>query len=64
MQYRNKKFSNVSDDNFNKLNSLALYKDREAFEFKNGWTDLVYSLGKDIEDLCKLTNCELPLIHK
>ncbi|MCT7523088.1 hypothetical protein N5T57_09145 [Aliarcobacter cryaerophilus] len=64
MQYRNKKFSNVSDDNFNKLNSLALYKDRVAFEFKNGWTDLVYSLGKDIEDLCKLTNCELPLIQQ
>ncbi|MCT7515014.1 hypothetical protein [Aliarcobacter cryaerophilus] len=64
MQYRNKKFSNVSDDNFNKLNSLALYKDTVAFEFKNGWTDLVYSLGKDIEELCKLTNCELPLIQQ
>ncbi|MCT7540371.1 hypothetical protein N5T82_11020 [Aliarcobacter cryaerophilus] len=64
MQYQNKKFSDVSYDNFNKLNSLALYKDRVAFEFKNGWTDLVYSLGKDIEDLCKLTNYELPLIQQ
>ncbi|MFY9101071.1 hypothetical protein OZY48_08505 [Aliarcobacter cryaerophilus] len=64
MQYRNKKFSNVSDDNFNKLNSLALYKDKVAFEFKDGWNDLVYELGKDIEDLCKLANCELPLIQQ
>ena len=64
MQYQNKKFSDVSDDNFNKLNSLTLYKDTVAFEFKNGWTDLVYNLGKDIEDLCKLTNCELPLIQQ
>ncbi len=64
MQYQNKKFSDVSDDNFNKLNSLTLYKDTVAFEFKNGWTDLVYDLGKDIEDLCKLTNCELPLIQQ
>ena len=46
--YQNKKFSNVVDDNFNKLNSLALYKDKVAFEFKDGWTDLVYNLGKDI----------------
>ena len=48
MQYQNKKFSDVSDDNFNKLNSLTLYKDTVGFEFKDGWTDLVYNLGKDI----------------
>ena len=35
MQYRNKKFSNVSDDNFNKLNSLALYKDKVALKPQN-----------------------------
>ena len=46
--YQNKKFSNVVDDNFNKLNSLAIYKDKVAFEFKDGWTDLIYNLGKDI----------------
>ncbi|QKJ26162.1 hypothetical protein ACBT_0178 [Aliarcobacter cibarius] len=62
--YQNKKFSNVVDDNFNKLNSLNLYKDKVAFEFKDGWTDLIYNLGKDIEELCKLTNCELPKIQQ
>lgn len=62
--YQNKKFSNVFDDNFNKLNSLNLYKDKVAFEFKDGWTDLIYNLGKDIEELCKLTNCELPKIQQ
>ena len=62
--YQKKKFSNVVDDNFNKLNSLNLYKDKVAFEFKDGWTDLIYNLGKDIEELCKLTNCELPKIQQ
>lgn len=62
--YQNKKFSEVVENNYNKLNSLALYKDKVAFEFKDGWTDLIYNLGKDITELCELTNCELPYIQQ
>ena len=54
----------LSEDNKSKLKSLEIYKDKKHFQFSNGWTDLVYNLGKDIEDLCKLTNCELPLIQQ
>ncbi|MGJ0362273.1 hypothetical protein [Aliarcobacter cryaerophilus] len=53
----------LSEDNKAKLKSLEIYKDKKHFQFSNGWTDLVYNLGKDIEDLCKLTNCELPKIE-
>ena len=49
--------------NKEKLKNLEIYQ-KVAFEFKDGWIDLVYNLGKDIEDLCKLTNCELPLIQQ
>lgn len=50
-------------ENREKLKSLEIYK-KVAFEFKDGWTKLVYDLGKDIEDLCKLTNCGLPKIQQ
>ncbi len=59
-----KKKSMINDENANKLNELEIFKDKVAFEFKDGWNDLVYELGKDIEDLCKLANCELPLIQQ
>ncbi len=50
----------MKEENKEKLKSLEIYQ-KVIFEFKDGWTNLVYDLGKDIEDLCKLTNYELPL---
>ena len=41
-----------------------LFKNKVPFEFKDGWTDLIYELGKDITELCELTNCELPMIQQ
>jgi hypothetical protein len=54
----------ISDENENKLNELELFKNKVIFEFHDGWTDLIYELGKDITELCKLTNCELPMIQQ
>ena len=54
----------LNDENVNKLNELELFKDKVAFEFHDGWTDLIYELGKDITELCELTNCELPMIQQ
>ena len=45
-----------------KLKSLKIFEN-QYFQISNGWTDLVYKLGKNIEDLCKLANCELPQIE-
>jgi hypothetical protein len=54
----------INDENVNKLNELELFKDKVAFEFHDGWTNLIYELGKDITELCELTNCELPMIQQ
>jgi hypothetical protein len=54
----------LNDENVNKLNELELFKDKVAFEFHDGWTNLIYELGKDITELCELTNCELPMIQQ
>ena len=54
----------LNNENRKKLNELEIFKDKVAFEFKDGWTDLIYELGKDITELCKLTNCELPYIQQ
>ena len=54
----------LSDENENKLNELELFKNKVIFEFHDGWTDLIYELGKDITELCKLTNCELLMIQQ
>ncbi len=54
----------LSNENENKLNGLELFKNKVIFEFHDGWTDLIYELGKDITELCKLTNCELPMIQQ
>jgi hypothetical protein len=54
----------LSDENENKLNELELFKNKVIFEFHDGWTDLIYELGKDITELCKLTNFELPMIQQ
>jgi hypothetical protein len=59
-----KKKSMINDENANKLNELEIFKDKVAFEFHDGWTDLLYKLGKDITELCELTNCELPMIQQ
>lgn len=58
------KYSMNKQDSKNKLDELEIFKDKVAYEFKDGWTDLVYQLGKDITELCKLTNCELPMIQQ
>ena len=52
----------LSDENKAKLNELKLFK-KVPYQILNGWTDLVYELGKNIEDLCKLANVELPQIE-
>ena len=62
--YHLKKKTMLNNENENKLNELEIFKDKVAFEFKDGWTDLVYNLGKDITELCELTNCELPMIQQ
>ena len=62
--YHLQKKSMINDENANKLNELELFKDKVAFEFHDGWTDLIYNLGKDITELCRLTNCELPIIQQ
>ncbi|MCG3654989.1 hypothetical protein [Aliarcobacter butzleri] len=53
----------LNEDNRTKLNELEIFK-KVPFEFKDGWTDLIYELGKDITELCELTNCELPMIQQ
>lgn len=52
-----------NSENRKKLKELKIFE-KVAFEFKDGWTDLVYNLGKDITELCELTNCELPMIQQ
>ncbi|MFW2352412.1 hypothetical protein [Aliarcobacter butzleri] len=54
----------LNDENENKLNELEIFKNKVVFEFHDGWTDLIYQLGKDITELCELTNCELPYIQQ
>ena len=44
----------LSEDNKAKLKSLKIYKDKKHFKFSNGWVDLAYELGKNIEEVCKL----------
>lgn len=53
----------LSEDNKAKLKSLKIYKDKKHFKFSNGLVDLSYELGKNIEEVCKLANCELPKIE-
>ena len=52
--YHLKKKTMLNNENENKLNELEIFKDKVAFEFKDGWTDLIYNLGKDIEDIMPL----------
>lgn len=53
----------LNSKNREKLKSLKIFE-KIPFEFKDGWTDLVYQLGTDITELCELTNCELPMIQQ
>ncbi len=53
----------LNSKNREKLKELEIFK-RVAFEFKEGWTDLVFQLGNDITELCELTNCELPVMQQ
>ncbi|GGD43447.1 hypothetical protein GCM10012288_17190 [Malaciobacter pacificus] len=50
----------LNQENKDKLNQLEIFKDKVDFQFHDGWTDLIYELGTNITELCKLTNCELP----
>lgn len=52
----------LSNENKAKLNELKLFK-KVPYQILNGWTDLVYELGKNIEEVCKLANVELPQIE-
>lgn len=54
----------LRSENINKLNELEIFKNKVAFEFKDGWTSLIYELGNDIAKLCELTNCKLPHIQQ
>ncbi|MDD4330323.1 MAG: hypothetical protein PHD79_10235 [Aliarcobacter sp.] len=54
----------LSIENIKKLNEIKLFKDKVAFEFEDGWTDLIYNLGNNITELCKLANCEFPRIQQ
>lgn len=54
----------LNDENENKLNELEIFKNKVIFEFHDGWTNLIYDLGKDITELCELVNCELPIIQQ
>ena len=51
----------VSIENKIQLKELEIFQNI-AFEFKDGWANLIYDLGKDITELCKSANCELPKI--
>ena len=53
----------LSEENRAKLNELELFKNKVPYQILNGWVDLVYELGKNIEEVCKLANCELPKIE-
>lgn len=54
----------LTNENKDKLKELKIFKNKVSFQFLNGWFDLVYNLGKDIEEVCKLANCELPQIEE
>ena len=43
------------------LKSLPLFKD-VLFEFRDGWYELIYDLGRKITDYCTDNNIELPKI--
>ena len=53
----------LSEKNKAILKELEIFKNNFRIHILNGWTDLVYELGKNIEELCKLANCELPKIE-
>ena len=52
-----------NSENRKKLKELKIFE-KVPFEFNDGWTNLVFQLGKDVTELCELTNCELPMIQQ
>ena len=62
-EVKQKPKTRLTEENRAKLNELELFKNKVPYQILNGWTDLVYELGKNIEELCKLANCELPQIE-
>jgi hypothetical protein len=63
IEAKQKSKSRLSEENRAKLNELELFKNKVPYQILNGWADLVYELGKNIEELCKLVNCEFPQIE-
>lgn len=53
----------MNEENKSKLKELEIFKNNFRLDILDGWTNLVYELGKDITELCKLANCELPQIE-
>ena len=50
----------LSSENRNLLDSLSIFA-KVGYEFNDGWTDMIYTLGKNIELYSKLHN--IPLIE-
>ena len=61
-EVKQKPKTRLTEENRAKLNELDIFKNVN-FQITNGWTNLVYELGKNIQDLCKFANCELPKIE-
>ncbi len=49
----------LSSENRELLKTVPLYH-KIGFEFNDGWTDLIYTLGKNISMYCELHNIPLP----
>lgn len=52
----------LSNENKEKLRSLEILQKCRIY-IKNGWIDLAFNLAKDIQDLCKKENCQLPTVY-
>ena len=49
----------LSSENRELLNTVPLYH-KIGYEFRDGWTDLIYTLGKNISMYCSAHNLPLP----
>lgn len=53
----------LSEEQTKTLRSLDLFKN-VIFEFRAGWFDLIYNLGKEITDYCNSQNIPLPKVQQ
>lgn len=58
-----KNYHRLTNEHREELNNNPLYQ-KVAFEFRDGWFELINELGKNITNLCKMTNQELPEIRQ